>query len=331
MRRASVSASDRERKPTGCHEGVLAVNVVVVGGANTDVVGATQVRFASCDSNPGHVTISAGGVGRNVAENLARLGSAVAFVTAFGDDDNGNARRAECQAAGIDVSRTVSTPGVPGPVYLAVLDEQGDMRAAVSDMRALEAMGALDVTAALTDLPAVAALVLDANPAPDVLAAAKRVLPDTALFLECVSAAKAVRLAPLLEGAAAVHANVLEAGVLLGRAVGSSLDDALQAARDLVGRGVAAAYVTAGAHGIAYASAEGEGTRTAPGTAVVNATGAGDAFMAGVVAATLDGADAHVCAAFASACAAITLASEETVAGRMSRQAVESLMEEMTW
>lgn len=299
--------------------------VLVIGAANTDIVGVPEARsLRAHDSNPGHVTVSAGGVGRNVAENLARLGADVVFVSAFGDDANGQARSAECASAGIDVSRAVLTPGAPGPVYLAVLDEAGDLAVAVNDMRALECMGPDEVERALAGLARPDALVLDANLGAPALGRARDLMAGVPLFLECVSAAKAPRLGGLLEGATAVHANVLEAVALTGGRFEQSLDGARHGAEALVELGVTAAYVTAGAHGIAYAARGGPaGVLPAPHARVVNATGAGDAFMAGVVAGTLAGKGADAVARVASACAAITLGDESTVAAGLGREAVE--------
>jgi len=302
-------------------------SVLVIGGSNTDIVGVPDAAFTPRDSNPGHVGVTAGGVGRNVAENLVRLDVEVCFVTAFGDDVNGRARRAECESAGIDVSRSISAPGMTGSVYLAVLDEHGDLAAAVSDMRALDDVGPAEVSSALEGLGVVDALVLDANLRVDTLARIREILPVTPRFLECVSAAKAARLSPLLPGAAAVHANVLEAGVLCGTEFERSAGGATLAARTLVALGASAAYVTAGDRGTAWAAAEGAGCLPAPGSAVANATGAGDAFMAGVVASTLAGHGAPRVALFASACAGITLRSEHTVAPELDRRAVEAEME----
>ena len=303
--------------------------VTVIGGANTDIVGVPGSGLSMYDSNPGRVTVSAGGVGRNVAENLARLGLQVSLVTAFGDDANGRARRAECAEAGIDVAREIRCAEVPGPVYLAVLDDRGDLAVAVNDMRALEAIGPAEIAIALAGADRQDALVLDANISTDSLLRARELMPDAALFLECVSSPKAPRLAGLLEGSAAVHANVLEATALTGEAFEQSVDGAARAAGALVALGVVAAYVTAGEYGVAYATAESRGNFGPPVNTVVNATGAGDAFMAGIVASTLAGHDARACTGFAIACAAITLESEDTVAAGLTRDAVEGRMREL--
>ncbi|MBW6467597.1 MAG: hypothetical protein K0B85_00325 [Coriobacteriia bacterium] len=303
--------------------------VTVIGGANTDIVGVPGSGLSMYDSNPGRVTVSAGGVGRNVAENLARLGLQVTLLTAFGDDANGRARRAECEDAGIDVAREIRCAGVPGSVYLAVLDDRGDLVVAVNDMRALEAVGPDEIAVAVEGLARQDALVFDANIGTDSLMRARELMPDASLFLECVSSAKAPRLTGLLDGAAAVHANVLEATALTGEAFEQSVEGAARAAAALVALGVGAAYVTAGEYGVAYATAGSRGTFGPPVDTVVNATGAGDAFMAGIVASTLAGHDPRECTGFAIACAAITLGSEDTVAPALTRDAVEARMREM--
>ena len=112
--------------------------IVVFGGANTDIAGASDAALVQRDSNPGRVTVSCGGVGRNVAENLAKLGCDTALVTAFGGDHNARELRGCCEASGIDVSASITCDDLPGSVYLAILDDAGDMALALSDMRALD-------------------------------------------------------------------------------------------------------------------------------------------------------------------------------------------------
>jgi sugar/nucleoside kinase (ribokinase family) len=81
--------------------------VVVIGGANMDVKGRAAERHQQGTSNPGTVTVSPGGVGRNIAENLARLGIDAALITALGHDANGALLREACTSAGVDMSMTV--------------------------------------------------------------------------------------------------------------------------------------------------------------------------------------------------------------------------------
>ena len=58
----------------------------VVGAANIDIGGFPLGRLSLRDSNPGRITLSAGGVGRNIACNLARLGVETRLIAALGTD-----------------------------------------------------------------------------------------------------------------------------------------------------------------------------------------------------------------------------------------------------
>ena len=60
--------------------------IVGVGAANADLNGASLAPIHLRDSNPGHISLSAGGVTRNVCENLARLGADVKLISAVGSD-----------------------------------------------------------------------------------------------------------------------------------------------------------------------------------------------------------------------------------------------------
>ena len=60
--------------------------IVGVGAANLDLNGASCAPLHLRDSNPGHISLSAGGVTRNVCENLARLGADVKLLSCVGDD-----------------------------------------------------------------------------------------------------------------------------------------------------------------------------------------------------------------------------------------------------
>lgn len=74
--------------------------IVGVGAANADLNGASLAPIHLRDSNPGHISLSAGGVTRNVCENLARLGADVKLLSCVGDDTFGAFIRRSCEDAG---------------------------------------------------------------------------------------------------------------------------------------------------------------------------------------------------------------------------------------
>ena len=311
-----------KRAPSGAR-------AVVVGGANTDIIGASSAALLASDSNPGHIRVSAGGVGRNIAENLARLGVRTALITAFGGDEAGRRLLEACADAGIDVTPSIIAADLPGAHYLAILDERRDMAVAVNDMRVLdlvtpEALAEPERAAVLAEA---ALIVTDANlPAASLEWLATHATAP--LVFEPVSVAKATRAAGILSRLAAVTPNAAEAGALLGHEV-AGLGGALEAARELVGLGVGAAFVTCGEAGTAWADPTSSGTVRAPAVTVANASGAGDAFCAGVTWAILSGAGARAAARLGTALASIALADEDTVSRRVTPEAALAAAKEM--
>ena len=115
--------------------------VTVVGGVNVDIGGRPEAALVARDSNPGAVHSSLGGVGRNIAHNMALLGLDVRLLTAFGDDLNAQKLAASCGELGIDISQSPVIPGGRTSTYLFINDERGDMALAVSDMEIYRQIG----------------------------------------------------------------------------------------------------------------------------------------------------------------------------------------------
>lgn len=70
---------------------------------------------------------SAGGVTRNVCENLSRLGVSVKLISAVGTDVYADQIRRECQSAGIDISNLYVADGKASSTYMSMIDADGDM------------------------------------------------------------------------------------------------------------------------------------------------------------------------------------------------------------
>ena len=291
----------------------------------------TAARPVLATSNPGTASWTAGGVGRNIAENLARLGSPTLLVAAVGDDLAGESVLGRTAAAGVDC-RHVLVSGHPTGTYAAVLDDRGDLLIAVADMRATDELSVSDLAGVPLLLEDAGAVVLDANLRTEaarwvVDAAARAGVP---VVVEPVSVAKATGLAPVLDGSSPVHTvtpNVDELAALLGAPAdagtggGSRLDDvdALGAAASrLHNRGVEHVWVRRGTRGSLLSTATPGARRRvvlvgAPEVEVADVTGAGDSMTAGYVHALLQGADVVEAARYGQVLAGLTCASPDTV------------------
>jgi pseudouridine kinase len=113
--------------------------VVVVGGANLDVKGYSP-NYIKGSSSPGWIEESSGGVGRNIAEDMALLGQEVVLLTAISSDHFGQKLKEETKDAGVDIShfKILSAQEHKTGIYLAHLDQDGDLIGAVNDMRILK-------------------------------------------------------------------------------------------------------------------------------------------------------------------------------------------------
>ena len=278
--------------------------VTVVGGANTDICGRPAQALIRRDSAPGQVSVRHGGVGRNIACDLARLGLRTRFVTALGDDGFGASVAEGCRSCGVDMSLTRIVPGARSPVYLYLSDEKGEMDAAVSDMEVMAALTPAYLRAHLSELDESDAVVLDGNLPEETIAFLCEKL-RAPIVADPVSTAKAPRFASVLGRLAAIKPNLLEARALTGKQNPEDCADAL------LRSGVGSVFLSLGAKGLLAASGEERVLLPCERTELVSATGAGDAATAAIVWATVRGLGLAAAARAAVMAGAIAAASEE--------------------
>ncbi len=292
--------------------------VVGVGAANVDVHGKSKAPIVLKDSNPGHMYTSAGGVSRNVLENLARLGVDAKLITAVGDDVYGRKIRMDSENAGIDMANIFVAEGKSSSTYISVLDENGDMYVALSDMSVLSNLPAEFLRQKLPLINGAKLVTTDPSLPPAIM----RLLLDAAqvpVFVDPVSTAYARVIKDIVGRFHTIKPNRLEAEILSDTKITDdrSLD---RACGILLDKGVKRVVVSLGSQGCFYKSAEGETLRVKldPLTKMENANGAGDAFMAGIIYCTINDISATDMLEFASAAAAVAIQSESTINPEMS-------------
>lgn len=303
---------------------------VVVGGANMDLCGRSAQALRWHDSNPGTLSMSPGGVGRNIAENLARLGSAVEFISVLGQDPWGDQLLTACIRAGVGVQHVLRSAEVSTSTYLSVLDPKGEMQLALNDMAALLQLSANEIILRSDALSDAALWVIDANLAPETLHALfqlhQKQRLNQPIVVDTVSAAKVERLKPYLAQIHTLKPNAMEAEVLTGIAVHNATS-AQEAANALQAQGVQRVLLTLGGQGAWYCDATHQAWYPALPVKIVNVTGAGDAALAALTHAHLMGWPAEYSARFAMAAGALTATSANTLYPNFSVAAVQSLME----
>ena len=298
-----------------------------IGGANVDIHGQSFAPLIMRDSNPGRLHLSMGGVMRNILDNLCRLGETCELVSAVGDDAYGQMLKEGCAALGMGLTGLVTRAGHSSSSYISIMDAEGDMLVAMSDMRVLNEMDGEFVARQLTLLNGAELVLADGNlsaPALEYLAAHC----TAPLYLDPVSTTWAQKLTPILGRFDTIKPNRLEMEVLAGMPIGTEAD-LRQACDRVLQKGVRRIFVSLGGDGIYYAGPAGHiHRRSRPFDQMVNATGAGDATMAGIVYATRKGLDESDVLNFALGAGLVAISGGDTINPQMAPEAVEQMIKE---
>lgn len=283
--------------------------VLCIGAAHLDRRARLLAPPVPGSSNPVTVTTGWGGVARNVAEGLARLGMPAALLSRLGPEAEADRLLAALAAAGVEVAPATRNADAATASYTAVLDPTGELVLGLADMAIYDGMdaGFFAARAALlrghrhwfadANLPAAGlARLLAEKPAGGFVAA------------NTVSVAKAPRLTGLLGAVDLLFCNRAEAAALSG--AGPAPEAAAAALR---AAGAGAVVVTLGAEGALLATAAGTMRLPSPAAAARDVTGAGDALIAATLQGWIAGLPPADALRRGLAAAALTVACEQAV------------------
>ncbi|MBO9523985.1 MAG: carbohydrate kinase [Nocardioidaceae bacterium] len=297
--------------------------VVVVGGINLDTLARIETETVRGSSNPGRTIAAPGGVGRNIAENLARLGSTVRLAGAVGRDHAGDLLLSGLGLLDVDTSRVKRHDNLRTGTYTAVLTRDGDLDIGVADMAATASVVPADLGGGLLD--DAGWLVLDGNLRTDTIEhglrlAAARGIP---VVLDPVGVAKAGRLGAI----PGVHTFTPNAAELTAWAGVDDQDAAIAHAHE---QGVEVVWLRHGAAGsVLHRAGLPEIRVSLPPAEVVDVTGAGDAMLAAYVHRLNTGADLEAAAWFGAAAAWLTVGSPSPVHADLTEILVDRTLEEL--
>lgn len=300
--------------------------IVVIGGANIDIAGKPFSQLIGRDSNPGSVTLSPGGVGRNIAQNLAQLDQEVKLITAFGEDAYAAQLAENCRKFNIDITDTLIVPGGASSTYVYIANDKGEMELAISDMQIYRELTPQYLEKKADLIENAELCIVDTNLTEEAI----RYIAGTfhcPLFCDPVSTKKSKKLSGLLGRIHTLKPNLLEAEFLSGVKI---RDDRTlrEAAEALLGEGLKQIFISLGKNGV-YCANRSEHLRIPcfPVEAV-NTTGAGDSFMAALAWGWLRGFSLRECARAGLAAAAICIESEDTISSRLSAGSLLKRMSE---
>lgn len=234
-------------------------------------------------SNPARLAESFGGVARNIAENLAKLGASTALITAVGNDASGRALLAHAEQCGVDTRGVLRQDGSVSGTYTAVLGYDGQLQVALADMAINDAITPEFLATRAQQRASASLIVADLNlPHASIEALLVSAARDNVpLVLVAVSTPKMAHLPEQLDGLRLLILNLDELAARVNRPL-LSRDDIARACSALQAAGAEDVIVTRGADGVMFTSPDGLQELAAPPADVVDVTGAGDAFAAAV-------------------------------------------------
>jgi pseudouridine kinase len=297
--------------------------ILVIGGSNIDIQGFPKEKLIQRDSNIGTVKMSLGGVGRNIAENCARLGVPTRLMSVIGDDPYGQKILKEAQAIGLNMQDTVVLSGESTSTYLSILDETHDMAMAINHMDSIEKLTVDHIRAKRSIIDHAQLVVLDTNLSQAVLDHLLTQYPKTKFFVDTVSTKKALKIRDHLKNIHTLKPNRMEAEVLTGSNEKTPLQELgsqLKCKRSFISLGSQGVQVFEGKTHLHFPTKPIE---------VVNATGAGDAFMAGLVYAYLKGYDIKETCLVAMAASRLALSHPDTINPNMNEQTLHETLKEL--
>ena len=285
--------------------------ISVIGGANVDLSATLNDAFIAADSNPGHIEIGYGGVARNIAHNLALLGARAQLLTFFGGDLFGGLLQDYCKQQGIDIHLSDKQSALRSGIYLCINNHGGEMIAAVADTDIIREITPEWLAKRIGEINLSDFIVADTNISEDAI----RYLMENStapLLIDGVSTTKAHRVTNALKRCKLPYLHSLKLNLKEALAVTGSTTYA-EAAQRLLDLGVAHVYITLGSEGVYCRNAAEEWLFPALPGDVVNTTGAGDAFLSGVVYALAKGLQFPQTAQYGLMAARATLMSPKAV------------------
>jgi pseudouridine kinase len=290
--------------------------VLVVGGSVIDIFAYPKEKLILGDSNPGYLKRSLGGVGRNIAENLARLEVDTTLFTVLGKDEGRrwimtSAQNARLKLSAITVEQT--------PSYISIQNEENDQVVSIALMDEIEKIDIDDIKKRDNIFIKSDIIVLETNLRQDVMEYIARTYQDKSIYVDVISCQKADKIKTIFPFIQTLKMNLVEAKYLSG--LDENITDE-KLGKYFISKGVKEVYITKGNEGSIYVSPNEIKQIKTHVIEVKNTAGAGDAYFAGVIYANINQLDPLN---YGTKAALLTLKDEKAVSEEMSLENLEKI------
>jgi len=302
--------------------------ICVIGAANVDIIGFAKEKLIYKDSNIGTMKINAGGVGRNIAENLSRLDFDINFISVFGDDALSNFIKDSCKTLRLKIEDSLFLTKMATPTFMAIMD-RNDLAVAISATSIFDLMSIAFIKSKINTLNNLDYIVLETNMSQEILEYIVKQKPDYKYVLDTVSGKKALRAKPILPYLHILKTNLLEANTLSGLNITDEVDYP-KLVHYFLNKGVKKVFITLGEKGVIYGDINGIEKQQTNSTKIKNTIGAGDAFVAGIIYADSQSLTMHEIATYGLASARINLQQDTAVSTALNNNHLKNTYRSLT-
>jgi pseudouridine kinase len=298
-------------------------NILVIGAQNTDIFSKTDQELVLEDSNPAKISIAYGGVGRNIAVNLSRLDFEVHFISVFGDDDFSKSAHRSLKEMNIDTSHSLFLKDSGNSIFMGIIDQHNDMHLGFHDMAIVNELNSEFLRQKIDFINQFDVIVVDNNLSAATINYLVSNFNHKTIIIDAVSALKAHKLIPVLDRISILKVNKLELDALSDKL---SIAEQL---KDLHGRGAQKILLTQKDNTVFVSTAVAQVTmKPSQLLSIVNASGAGDAFLSGYIFGMMKGYNEEDKIKLANIAAGITLGSNESTSSQLNREILENAINE---
>ena len=188
-------------------------SLLIIGGSNIYYIATSKDKIQDGVSNIGTISISSGGVARNICENLARLGSKIDFITTIGNDLYGENIKKDL----INLSVNVIYPKVnlPTSSYLAINDNNHDLALSICDNRIIDELNSKFLNNYYKFILEHEYIILDANLNEDAIKYIFLNFSNKKIIVDAISPTKVLKFINYLDKIYLLKCNKFEAKALI--------------------------------------------------------------------------------------------------------------------
>lgn len=302
------------------NEGIMAKGIIVLGATFVDIKGYPTDVFIPTGRNMGKTEQVHGGVSRNIAEDIGNLELRPTFVSFVDETGMGEDVVRKLKNHKVNTDYIFKVPDGMG-TWLAIFDNNGDVAASISkrpDLSALSDYLNKYGDEIFSDCDSIAIeFDMDKEATKTVYKFAKKY--NKPVYSAVSNMRIAVERRDLMKQSACSVCNISEAGILFSEDYSQKTPEEMVEilAQKVEQAQMSAMIVTMGEQGAVYVSANGEkGVCPANKVDVIDTTGAGDAFFAGITVGLTYGKNMAESCAIGTRLASSVIQSKENVCPR---------------